>query len=53
MYYPFSLKNKHKTPAKSSLRAFMVRSPGFEPGSSAWEAGVLAKLDYDRPYLVD
>jgi hypothetical protein len=26
----------------------MVRSPGFEPGSSAWEAGVLAKLDYDR-----
>jgi hypothetical protein len=27
----------------------MVRSPGFEPGLSAWEAGVLAKLDYDRP----
>ena len=26
----------------------VVRSPGFEPGSSAWEAGVLAKLDYDR-----
>ena len=26
----------------------MVRSPGFEPGSSAWEADVLAKLDYDR-----
>ena len=26
-----------------------VRSPGFEPGSSAWEADVLAKLDYDRP----
>ena len=25
-----------------------VRSPGFEPGSSAWEADVLAKLDYDR-----
>jgi hypothetical protein len=30
--------------------AFMVRSPGFEPGSSAWEADVLAKLDYDRSY---
>jgi hypothetical protein len=29
-------------------RAFMVRSPGFEPGSSAWQADVLAKLDYDR-----
>ena len=27
---------------------FRVRSPGFEPGSSAWEADVLAKLDYDR-----
>ena len=26
----------------------MVRSPGFEPGSSAWEADVLARLDYDR-----
>jgi hypothetical protein len=26
----------------------MVRSPGFEPGSSAWQADVLAKLDYDR-----
>jgi integrase len=26
-----------------------MRSPGFEPGSSAWEADVLAKLDYDRP----
>ena len=27
---------------------FVVRSPGFEPGSSAWEADVLAKLDYNR-----
>jgi hypothetical protein len=26
----------------------LVRSPGFEPGSSAWEADVLARLDYDR-----
>jgi hypothetical protein len=26
----------------------VVRSPGFEPGSSAWEADVLARLDYDR-----
>ena len=31
----------------------MVRSPGFEPGSSAWEADVLAKLDYDRNATVD
>ena len=23
----------------------VVRSPGFEPGSSAWEADVLTKLD--------
>ena len=26
----------------------MVRSPGFEPGLSAWQADVLTKLDYDR-----
>ena len=26
----------------------MVRLPGFEPGSSAWQADVLAKLDYNR-----
>ena len=32
----------------STREGFMVRSPGFEPGSSAWEADVLAKLDYDR-----
>ena len=25
-----------------------MRSPGFGPGSSAWEADVLARLDYDR-----
>ena len=25
-----------------------MRSPGFEPGLSAWEAEVLTKLDYDR-----
>jgi hypothetical protein len=30
----------------------MMRSPGFEPGSSAWQADVLAKLDYDR-FLLD
>ena len=30
----------------------MVRSPGFEPGSSAWEADVLAKLDYDRQSIL-
>jgi hypothetical protein len=29
-------------------RKGVVRSPGFEPGSSAWQADVLAKLDYDR-----
>ena len=27
-----------------------MRSPGFEPGSSAWEADVLTKLDYDRSF---
>ena len=32
----------------SGRGAPVVRSPGFEPGSSAWEADVLAKLDYDR-----
>ena len=26
----------------------VVRLPGFEPGSQAWEAYVLAKLDYSR-----
>ena len=26
----------------------MVRPPGFEPGSSARGADVLARLDYDR-----
>jgi hypothetical protein len=32
----------------SCPRRNVVRSPGFEPGSSAWEADVLAMLDYDR-----
>jgi integrase len=27
----------------------MVRPPRFEPGSSAWQADVLTKLDYGRP----
>ena len=35
---------------KETLERWLVRSPGFEPGSSAWEADVLAKLDYDRYY---
>ena len=26
----------------------LVRPPGFEPGSSAWQADVLTKLDYGR-----
>ena len=34
--------------AFSELSGKMVRSPGFEPGLSAWEAEVLTKLDYDR-----
>ena len=37
----------------SEKRKFLVRSPGFEPGSSAWEADVLAKLDYDRNYFLN
>ena len=28
----------------------MVRPPGFEPGSSAWQADVLTKLDYGRVF---
>ena len=35
-------------PRKNRSRSRMVRSPGFEPGSSAREAEVLTKLDYDR-----
>jgi hypothetical protein len=31
--------------------AAVVRPPGFEPGSSAWQADVLTKLDYGR-YVV-
>ena len=26
----------------------LVRPPGFEPGSPAWQADVLARLDYGR-----
>ena len=26
----------------------MVRWPGFEPGPAAWQAAVLARLDYHR-----
>ena len=39
-----------QTPRESfeSLYEASVRLPGFEPGSSAWEADVLAKLDYNR-----
>jgi hypothetical protein len=33
---------------QSARSTVLVRSPGFEPGSSAWEADVLARLDYDR-----
>ena len=45
------VRNLEKSPRRvpfSNRGAPVVRSPGFEPGSSAWEAGVLAKLDYDR-----
>ena len=30
---------------------FLVRPPGFEPGSPAWQADVLARLDYGRDLL--
>ena len=30
----------------------VVRPPGFEPGSSAWEADVLARLDYGRTIML-
>ncbi len=26
----------------------MVRPPGFEPGSQAWKAGIITRLDYGR-----
>jgi hypothetical protein len=25
-----------------------VRPPGFEPGSQAWKAGIITRLDYGR-----
>ena len=28
-----------------------MRPPGFEPGSSAWQADVLTKLDYGRNFV--
>jgi hypothetical protein len=43
----FHFKNAQPRPISRGFN-IVVRSPGFEPGSSAWEAGVLAKLDYDR-----
>ncbi len=40
--------NKSFLGKASFTKEGLMRSPGFEPGSSAWEADVLAKLDYDR-----
>ena len=37
-----------RNPEKVDRCIAEMRSPGFEPGSSAWEADVLARLDYDR-----
>ncbi|GEM_PF-5591869 len=31
-----------------SQKKFVVRWPGFEPGPAAWQAAVLARLDYHR-----
>ncbi len=44
----FTIKIMVKESAIQSKRNLLVRSPGFEPGSSGWEPDVLAKLDYDR-----
>ena len=33
---------------QTAFGEIVMRSPGFEPGLSAWEADVLTKLDYDR-----
>ena len=40
-----------KSTEKVDMCIMRMRSPGFEPGSSAWEADVLARLDYDRTIL--
>ncbi len=42
----------HKCLSRShplSGKIVMVRSPGFEPGSSGWEPDILTKLNDDRP----
>ena len=48
-------KNNAQTPNRASFlgtasftKEGVVRPPGFEPGSPAWEADVLTKLDYGR-----
>ena len=41
--------NHKQSSNQAALQEMLVRSPGFEPGLSAWEADVLTKLDYDRP----
>ena len=46
VFHPYNTKLKVKL--ESVCVTSLVRSPGFEPGSSAWQADVLAKLDYDR-----
>ena len=54
--HPTSINGAHgpqETSLKTSLfskKQFktMVRPPGFEPGSPAWQADVLARLDYGR-----
>ncbi len=39
-----------KSVEQASFNGILVRPPGFEPGSSAWQADVLTKLDYGRQY---
>jgi hypothetical protein len=33
---------------KEIIDVRLVRPPGFEPGSSAWQADILTRLDYGR-----
>ena len=38
-----------KTNFKELDGGMKMRWPGFEPGSQAWQAHVLTRLDYHRP----
>ena len=47
------LGQSHNSPRRARFKVFLVRPPGFEPGSSAWQADVLTRLDYGRFLLAN